>query len=141
MHMQGEPRTMQLAPDYGDVFEDVWQFLVERVAACEKAGIDRDRIVVDPGIGFGKTLEHNLTLLARIPAFAMLGVPVLIGVSRKSLIGVLTGRAVADRVAGGIAFATAAVLAGASIIRTHDVASTVDAVKIATALRTSAAVT
>lgn len=135
MHMQGEPRTMQTAPAYQDVVVDVREFLSERMTACECAGIARDRVAVDPGIGFGKTAEHNLALLAHLPDLRMLGAPVLIGVSRKSVIGHVTGRAVQDRVAGGVAFATAALLAGASIIRVHDVAPTVDAVKVAMSLR------
>jgi dihydropteroate synthase len=135
MHMQGEPRTMQAEPSYDDVVKDVRQFLVERVAACENAGIERERICIDPGIGFGKRQEHNLALLANVPVFAALQLPVLIGVSRKSLIGSITGRATEQRIFGGVAFATAAVLAGASIIRAHDVSATVDAVKVALALR------
>ena len=135
MHMQGEPRTMQAEPRYGDVVAEVCDFLRERAAACLASGIAGDRLVVDPGIGFGKRLEHNLALLAGLPALTGLGWPVLIGVSRKSMFGALLGRAVDERVAGGVAVATAAVLAGASIVRTHDVAATVDAVKVAVALR------
>ena len=135
MHMQGEPRTMQAEPRYGDVVAEVCDFLRERAAACLASGIAGDRLVVDPGIGFGKRLEHNLALLAGLPALTGLGWPVLIGVSRKSMFGVLLGRAVDERVAGGVAVATAAVLAGTSIVRTHDVAATVDAVKVAVALR------
>jgi len=135
MHMQGEPRTMQVLPSYEDVVSDTRQFLLERLAACETAQIARNRIVIDPGIGFGKTLEHNLALLSNVDSLAQLGLPVLIGVSRKSLIGTLTGRPVEQRLAGGLAFATTAVLAGASIIRAHDVGPTVDAVKVAAALR------
>jgi dihydropteroate synthase len=135
MHMQGEPRTMQVAPTYSDVVKDVRQFLVERVAACEKAGIARERIAIDPGIGFGKSLEHNLALLANLDALTQLNLPILIGISRKSLLGTLTGRAMESRLYGGIAANTAAILAGASIIRVHDVAETVDAVKVACAIR------
>jgi dihydropteroate synthase len=135
MHMQGEPRTMQAEPRYGDVVAEVCDFLRERAAACLASGIAGDRLVVDPGIGFGKRLEHNLALLAGLPALTGLGWPVLVGVSRKSMFGALLGRAVDERVAGGVAVATAAVLAGASIVRTHDVAATVDAVKVAVALR------
>jgi dihydropteroate synthase len=126
---------MQAEPRYGDVVAEVCDFLRERAAACLASGIAGDRLVVDPGIGFGKRLEHNLALLAGLPALTGLGWPVLIGVSRKSMFGVLLGRAVDERVAGGVAVATAAVLAGASIVRTHDVAATVDAVKVAVALR------
>jgi dihydropteroate synthase len=135
MHMQGEPRTMQQNPHYADVVAEVRDFLQERTAACLAAGIARDRILIDPGIGFGKRLEHNLALLAGLPALTRLGWPVLVGVSRKSMFASLLGRAVGERVAGGVAAATAAVLAGASVIRTHDVAATVDAVKVAVALR------
>ena len=135
MHMQGEPRTMQADPRYDDVVDDVRAFLGERAAACLVGGITKERLLVDPGIGFGKRLEHNLALLAGLPALVGLGWPVLIGVSRKSMFGALLGRAVGERIAGGVAAATAAVLAGASIVRTHDVAPTVDAVKVAVALR------
>ena len=135
MHMQGEPRTMQADPRYGDVVAEVRDFLRERAAACQARGIAKDRLLIDPGIGFGKRLEHNLALLAGVPALTGLGWPVLIGVSRKSMFGALLGRTVDERIPGGIAAATAAVLAGASMVRTHDVAATVDAVKVAVALR------
>jgi dihydropteroate synthase len=137
MHMQGDPRTMQAAPTYTDPREDVRQFLTERLAACEEAGIDRRRIAIDPGIGFGKSVAHNLALLANLSSFMALQVPILVGVSRKSLIGAITGRPVDQRLAGGVAFTTAAVLSGASIIRAHDVPATVDAVKVAVALRSA----
>ena len=135
MHMHGEPRTMQADPRYGDVVAEVRDFLRERAEACRAAGVAQDRLVIDPGIGFGKRLEHNLALLAGLPALVALGWPVLVGVSRKSMLGALLGRAVDERVAGGVAMATAAVLSGASIVRTHDVAPTVDAIKVAEALR------
>jgi len=135
MHMQGEPKTMQAAPIYADVVSEVRRFLGDRVATCVRAGIAEDRIAVDPGIGFGKTVDHNLQLLAGLSGLLKLNAPVLVGVSRKSVIGAVTGRPVEERMAGGVAFATAAVLAGASIIRAHDVAPTVDAVKVAAALR------
>ncbi len=135
MHMQGEPRTMQADPRYGDVVAEVRDFLRARAAACLASGVAKDRLLIDPGIGFGKRLEHNLALLAGLPALTGLGWPVLIGVSRKSMFGALLGRAVDERVPGGIAAAAAAVLAGASVVRTHDVAATVDAVKVAVALR------
>jgi dihydropteroate synthase len=138
MHMQGEPRTMQAAPAYTDVVGEVRQFLAERIAACIAAGISRDRICVDPGIGFGKRPEHNLALLAAIDRLADSDLPVLIGVSRKSLVGMITGRAPADRLAGSVAFAALAVMGGAAIIRAHDVAETLDAVKVASALRRAA---
>jgi len=134
MHMQGEPRTMQSEPKYGDVVKDVRQFLAERVAACENAGVERERICIDPGIGFGKRVEHNVALLAHLPELSALRSPLLIGVSRKSFIGTITGRATDQRIFGSVAFATAAVLAGASIIRAHDVAATRDAIKVALAL-------
>jgi len=135
MHMQGEPRSMQHDPTYADVVAEVRGFLQERVAACEAAGIARNRIVIDPGIGFGKRLEHNLALLGHLPALTQLGLPLLIGVSRKSMFGKLLSRSVDERLAGGVAAATAAVLAGAHIIRAHDVAATSDAVKVAGALK------
>ncbi|HEX7116318.1 MAG TPA: dihydropteroate synthase [Steroidobacter sp.] len=135
MHMQGEPRTMQVDPRYDDVVREVKEFLHERVQACIASGIARERLLVDPGIGFGKRLEHNLALLAHLPALLELGVPVLIGVSRKSMFGALLGRAVNERLAGGVAVATACVLAGASIVRAHDVPETLDAIKVAVALR------
>lgn len=135
MHMQGEPRTMQSDPRYGDVVAEVREFLAARIAACEAAGIGRDRIVVDPGIGFGKRLEHNLKLLAALPELATLRVPLLVGVSRKSLFAALLGRPVGERLAGGLAVAVTSLLAGAQLLRVHDVAETVDAVKVVTALR------
>ena len=135
MHMQGSPRSMQADPRYGDVVRDVHHFLSERVAACEAAGMDRSRLVIDPGFGFGKTLAHNLALLDGLEDFMHDGLPLLVGLSRKSLIGQLTGRPVADRLAGSIALAALAVERGASIVRAHDVAATLDAVKIAAAVR------
>ena len=135
MHMQGDPKTMQQEPHYVNVVAEVTGFLRNRIAACETAGIDRGRILIDPGIGFGKGLEHNLALLAATRTLASALVPVLIGVSRKSMFGKLLARVPEERVAGGIAAATAAALAGAKVIRTHDVRETVDAVKVASALR------
>ena len=135
MHMQGEPRTMQLEPVYGDVVAEVRAFLEQRLQACVRAGMDPNRLVLDPGIGFGKRLQHNLALLARVAELCVQDRPVLVGVSRKSMFGSLLGRAVDQRVAGGLAIATASVLAGASIVRTHDVAETVDAIKVAVALK------
>jgi dihydropteroate synthase len=135
MHMQGEPRSMQNEPRYGDVVREVHDFLRERVLACRAAGIAADRLVLDPGIGFGKRLEHNLALLAQLPVLLGLGCPLLVGVSRKSMFQALLGRPVTERLAGGVAVATAAVLAGASIVRSHDVAQTVDALRVAVALR------
>ena len=135
MHMQGEPRSMQHDPRYEDVVAEVRGFLSERMRACAAAGIASDRILLDPGIGFGKRLAHNLELLAHLPTLLELGRPLLIGVSRKSMFRELLNRPVEQRLAGGLAVATAAVLAGASIVRVHDVPETVDAVKLAVALR------
>jgi dihydropteroate synthase len=126
---------MQLAPAYGDVVAEVGAFLGERAQACREAGIAGDRLVVDPGFGFGKTLEHNLALLAGLDRLVVEGPPVLVGLSRKSMIGQLTGRAADARLPGSLALATIAILNGASIVRAHDVAATVDAVKIAAAVR------
>ena len=134
MHMLGEPRTMQQAPRYGDVVEEVAEFLAKRVAACLAAGIPRGRLVLDPGFGFGKTLEHNLALLGGLDRLVALGLPVLAGISRKAMIGALVNREVEDRLAGSLAAAVLAVVKGASIIRAHDVAATVDAVKVASAV-------
>jgi len=131
MHMQGEPRTMQDAPHYEDVVSDVRRFLAERIFACEMSGIDKKRIVADPGFGFGKTLEHNLALLRALDEFSALGVPLLVGLSRKGMIGTLTGRdRHADRVAGSAAAALIAVQKGAAIVRVHDVAATRDALAV-----------
>ena len=131
MHMQGEPRSMQAAPQYDDVVGEVHRFLAERIFAAEMAGIAKQRIVVDPGFGFGKDTAHNLQLLAQFERFAELGVPVLAGLSRKRSIGELTGRDVpADRVAGSVAAHLIAAQRGAAIVRVHDVAATVDALKV-----------
>jgi dihydropteroate synthase len=130
MHMQGAPRTMQAEPRYDDVAGEVRDFLVERAQACEAAGIARDRIAVDPGFGFGKTVAHNVDLLRGLPGLAAAGYPVIAGISRKSTIGVLTGRDVGDRLAGSLAAALAAVARGAAIVRVHDVRETVDALKV-----------
>jgi len=131
MHMQGEPRTMQDDPRYDDVVSDVRRFLAERIFACEMSGIDKKRIVADPGFGFGKTLEHNLALLRALDQFAALGVPLLVGLSRKGMIGTLTGREQhADRAFGSAAAAMFAVQKGAAIVRVHDVAATRDALAV-----------
>jgi len=134
MHMQGEPGTMQADPRYGDVVAEVREFLAQRVAACRVAGIPPGRLCLDPGIGFGKRPEHNLALLARLRDVGDESLPVLVGVSRKSLVGIITGRPPGERLAGSVAFAALCVAHGASIIRAHDVAATVDAVKVAAAL-------
>ena len=136
MHMHGEPATMQKEPHYDDVVSEVKAFLGERAARCERAGIARDRIVVDPGFGFGKTVGHNLTLLHGLADIVALGYPVMIGVSRKSTIGALTGREVGERTAGSLAAALAAVAHGAAIVRVHDVRETVDALKVWCAVQT-----
>jgi dihydropteroate synthase len=133
VHMQGEPGSMQAEPRYRDVVEEVRGFLRERVAACEQAGIARSRLVVDPGFGFGKTLEHNLALLRGLPEIAADGLPVLAGLSRKRMIGALTGRGEGDRLAGSLAAAAVAAINGARIIRAHDVRETVDALGVVAA--------
>jgi dihydropteroate synthase len=130
MHMRGEPATMQQVASYNDVVGEVKAFLADRAAACEGAGIARDRIVVDPGFGFGKTVGHNLALLRWLAEIVALGYPVAVGLSRKSTIGALTGREVGERTAGSIAAALSAVARGAAIVRVHDVRETVDALKV-----------
>jgi dihydropteroate synthase len=131
MHMLGDPRTMQIAPHYEDVVIEVGDFLVERVQAFGEAGIARDRLCIDPGFGFGKTLEHNLSLLAGLDDIQQrVELPILAGLSRKSMIGKITGKPVEHRLAGGLAAALFAVERGAAIVRVHDVAETVDAIKI-----------
>jgi len=130
MHMQGEPKTMQQAPRYDDILAEVRRFLRERSAAALAAGIDRRRIVLDPGYGFGKTPAQNYQLLRQLPDVGGEGFPWLIGLSRKSMIGHVIGREPADRVSGSVAAALAAVARGAHIVRVHDVAATVDAVKV-----------
>ncbi len=134
MHMQGQPRTMQQDPDYADVVGEIADFLSERVEACGHAGIPRDRIVLDPGFGFGKTVAHNVELLANLRQLKELGLPILAGLSRKSTLGKITGRDVDQRVPASIAAAVIAVTNGASIVRVHDVAETVDALKVLTAV-------
>jgi dihydropteroate synthase len=130
MHMQGDPRTMQDAPYYDDVVSEVHRFLAERIFACEMSGIPKKKILVDPGFGFGKTLDHNLALLRQLARFTDLGVPVLAGLSRKGMIGTLTGRAQGERVHGSVAAALIAARYGANLLRVHDVAATVDALKV-----------
>lgn len=130
MHMQGEPGTMQQAPVYHDVVAEVTAYLLERAEQCVHAGIARRNLLLDPGFGFGKTVEHNLALLNRLPKLVEKGYPVLVGLSRKSLIGKVLGREVNERLAASLALATVAANHGAKIIRAHDVAETVDAVRI-----------
>lgn len=134
MHKQGSPQTMQQSPQYTDVLAEVRDYLRQRVAAAQGAGVSRERQVVDPGFGFGKTLDHNLELLRRLDEIAALGVPVLAGLSRKSMIGKLTGRDAGDRMAGSVAAALFAVQRGAAIVRVHDVAATRDALAVWTAV-------
>ena len=135
MHMQGTPATMQEAPSYDNLINEVIEFLEDRILACTKFGIDRNQIIVDPGFGFGKTLGHNLELLGRISELEKLQSPILIGLSRKAMLGLITGKSVQERQAAGIAAAVIALLQGVNIIRTHDVADTVDAVKVCLAVK------
>jgi dihydropteroate synthase len=135
MHMRGEPKTMQADPVYSDVVAEVREFLAARVAACIAAGIPRDRIAVDPGFGFGKTVEHNLALLRHLDAIAALGQPVLAGWSRKSSLGRITGRAPEERLASSLAAALIAVQHGARIVRVHDVAATRDVLAVLAAVQ------
>ncbi|MCW5594240.1 MAG: dihydropteroate synthase [Rhodocyclaceae bacterium] len=130
MHMQGEPRTMQTAPSYGDVVKEVRAFLAVRVAAVQKAGIPGERIIVDPGFGFGKRLAHNLALLRHLDTFRGLGACVLAGLSRKSMLGEITGRKVSERGTASVAAALLAAQNGARILRVHDVAATKDALAV-----------
>ena len=134
MHMQGQPRTMQAEPQYDDVVAEVTDFLRRRVQTCREAGLAADLVVVDPGFGFGKTPAHNFELLGNLRQLKTLGVPLLIGVSRKSSLGAITGRDVGDRLAASIAAAVLAVYQGAQIVRAHDVAETVDALRVTQAV-------
>jgi dihydropteroate synthase len=134
MHMQGEPRTMQESPHYNDVVGEVSEFLLRERQACVAAGIAAECIAFDPGFGFGKSLEHNLTLLKELSRFAALGAPLLVGVSRKSVVGKIVGKALNDRLYGGLGLAALAVSDGARIIRTHDVGPTRDAIRCVSAV-------
>lgn len=134
VHMQGEPRTMQQKPQYDDIVVEVGKFLADRISACVEAGIKAERIVVDPGFGFGKADRHNIELLAKLDLLQEFGRPILVGLSRKRTLGNLTGRDVGERSAGSLAAAVLAYTNGANIIRSHDVAATVDALKIAAAV-------
>lgn len=134
MHMRGEPRTMQIDPQYGDVVREVGDYLVAQREACLAAGIEREAISVDPGIGFGKAESHNLTLLRRLPELVSLGSPLLLGVSRKSFVGRILGAGVDGRLYGGIGLAALAVSMGAKIVRTHDVRPTLDAMRMVSAV-------
>jgi dihydropteroate synthase len=135
MHMKGDPRTMQQAPQYADVVADVREFLAERIDAARAAGIPSERIAVDPGFGFGKTLEHNVAVMRGLPALAALGYPVLVGYSRKSSLGAITGRGPHDRLAASLAAALVAIARGARIVRVHDVRETVDALAVWTLMQ------
>ncbi len=130
MHMQGDPQSMQQSPRYADVVDEVKQFLRARVQVCEAAGITRERLVIDPGFGFGKTLQHNLALLKHLGGLAELGVPILAGLSRKSMLGSLTGRAVDEREFAGVAAHLMAVAQGARLVRVHNVMAMRDALAI-----------
>ena len=134
MHMQGSPATMQRAPSYENVFDEVKDFLVQQIKRAEIAGIPREKIIIDPGFGFGKTLEHNLQLLNRMDQFLELGVPILSGTSRKTMIGQVLDKPANERLAGGLATVALAVERGARIIRVHDVAATVDVVRMTEAI-------
>ena len=134
MHMRGEPAVMQNAPQYRDVVDEVSSFLRQRVEACTKLGIARRNIVLDPGFGFGKSVEHNLTLLNHLEELRAIGFPLLVGLSRKALIGHVLGRPVAERLSGSLALAAIAAIKGAVIIRVHDVRETADVVRMCTAV-------
>ena len=136
MHMQGRPRDMQLHPDYSDVVAEVEAFLIERGRVCEAAGIGREHILIDPGFGFGKTLAHNIALFRALPRLCRGDYPVVVGLSRKSMLGALTGKPVEQRLAASVAAAVLAARSGAAVIRVHDVAETVDALKVMRALET-----
>lgn len=137
MHMQGQPRIMQQEPYYDDVVAEVLVYLKQRAAQCIESGVDRRNIVIDPGFGFGKTLQHNLLLLKHLDRFVDLGFPVLVGLSRKSLIGMAIGKPVDDRVYASVALATMACFNGANIVRVHDVAETMDAIQLCHATLTA----
>lgn len=134
MHMRGQPRDMQKEPVYGNVVAEVESFLLERASACEGAGIPASRILIDPGFGFGKTLQHNLDLFRALPRLCGHGYGMLVGVSRKSMLGTITGKPAGERTAASVSAAVLAALAGASVVRVHDVAETVDALKVARVL-------
>lgn len=137
MHMQGEPATMQRNPQYANIVQEVTQFLSQRVDICMQAGIPRDRLIVDPGFGFGKALAHNLSLLHNVPSLVALGFPVLVGLSRKSMLGALVDKTVGDRVHASVAAAVIAVYKGARIVRAHDICATIDALRVVAAVQQS----
>jgi dihydropteroate synthase len=140
MHMQGEPRTMQADPSYNDVIEDIKHYLLERITQCERAGIAKKNIIVDPGFGFGKTLVQNYQLLNQLQTFATLGCTVMVGMSRKSMIGNLLNNSVEQRLIGSVSCAVIAAMKGAAVIRVHDVKATVEAIKIVSAVDDPAAI-
>ena len=130
MHMQGQPKTMQDAPKYADVFADVERFFVEHIVRCERAGVAKDKLLLDPGFGFGKNLSHNYELLARLGEFHHFGLPLLVGMSRKSMVGQLLNVGPTERLSGSLACAVIAAMQGAQIIRVHDVKETVEALRV-----------
>lgn len=130
MHMQGDPKTMQDAPKYQDVFAEVNHYFVEQIARCERAGISKDKLLLDPGFGFGKNLSHNYALLARLSEFHHFGLPLFVGMSRKSMIGQLLNVGPSERLSGSLACAVIAVMQGAHIVRVHDVKETVEAMRV-----------
>lgn len=134
MHIQGEPKTMQQEPHYDDLFGEISDYFSQRIAACEAVGIAREKLILDPGFGFGKTLQHNLQLLKNMQRLQSFGLPLLVGMSRKSMIGNTLNKPVDERLYGGLAVAVMALERGASIVRTHDVAATVDALAMAHAV-------
>ena len=135
MHMQGQPETMQQNPKYQSIGRDVADFFAQRIDACVAAGVSRERLLLDPGFGFGKTLEHNVALLSGLSEFMLLGLPLLVGLSRKTMIGAILDKPVDQRLYGSVAAAVLAVERGANIVRVHDVPETVDALKVAAAVR------
>lgn len=135
MHMQGTPQTMQINPQYADVVTEVKAFLLQRLNVCEVAGIDKSRILLDPGFGFGKTREHNITLIQHLASFSTMGQPLLVGLSRKSVLGQVTGNDVDARIYSSVAASVISAMVGAKILRVHDVKATVEALKIVTAIQ------
>ena len=136
MHMQGQPKTMQVQPEYGDIVVDIQHFFSQRIRACEQAGIRRNRLILDPGFGFGKTLSHNIKLLAQLERFIEFDLPLLVGISRKSMIGALLQDAPVDqRLYGSLSAAVIAAMKGANIIRVHDVKASIDAITIVSAIK------
>lgn len=135
MHMQGQPGTMQQNPNYKSIEREVMGFFVQRIDACVSAGVSKERLLLDPGFGFGKTLEHNMSLLSGLAGFSLLGLPLLVGVSRKTMIGEIVNKPVDQRLCGSVAAAVLAVERGANIVRVHDVPETVDALKVVAAMR------